>query len=296
VTDVANAAPRIGGLPLLDSKQLASFVARGFLRFDEIVPPALCEEALAELAGGGRPSGFQAGRGEPAARAAGQPLDAVWPDRRGAAAVVRLPAIAGIIESLLGPRPLYDHHYAHVIQPHQRWSQPWHADAVVDPRRRAFDIQLFFFFQETPRPMGGTMLLPGSHLRRVNESDIARYHNFAGQLPMVCPAGSLLVCHHGLWHCGQPNLTAARRPMLKLRLNPSSPQRRRWNTSDLDDPATAPATLAEVSELLSRPEPWHGNEARLEVVNRIKLWRHLTGDACFDVDYWLTRIENQVDP
>ena len=41
---------------LLDSKQVASFVARGFLRFDEIVPRALCEEALAEIAAGTRPS------------------------------------------------------------------------------------------------------------------------------------------------------------------------------------------------------------------------------------------------
>ena len=51
--------------------------------------------------------------------------------------------------------------------------------------------------------------------------------------------------------------------------------------------------LAAVRGILSSPEPWHGNEARLEVVGRIKLWRHLTGDARFDVDYWLTRLENQ---
>jgi hypothetical protein len=273
-----------GGLPLLDSKQVASFVARGFLRFDEIVPPALCDAALAEIAAGTRPSSFQAKRGEPAARWPGQPLDDVWPDDSGMAAVVRLPAIAGIIRSLVGARPLYDHHYTHTIEPAQRWSQPWHADAIVDPRT-AFDIQLFFFFQDTPRPMGGTMILPGSHLRRVNESDIARYQNFVGQLPMVCKAGSLLVCHHGIWHCGQPNLTTTRRTMLKLRLNPAGPQRLLWDTRDLADPA--------IPGVLGSPEPWHGNEARLEVVNRIKLWRHLTGDARFDVDYWLTRLENQ---
>ena len=55
------------------------------------------------------------------------------------------------------------------------------------------------------------MILPGSHLRRVNESDIARYQNFVGQMPTVCTAGTLLVCHHGLWHCGQPNLTQTAR-------------------------------------------------------------------------------------
>ena len=269
---------------LLDSKQVASFVARGFLRFDEIVPRALCDEALAEIAAGNRPSHYQAKRGEPASRWPGQPLDEVWPDSVGLAAIVRSPAIDGIIQSLVGPRPIYDHHYAHAIEPNQRWSQPWHADAIVDPRT-AFDIQLFFFFQDTPRPMGGTMILPGSHLRRVNESDVARYQNFVGQIPTVCNAGTLLVCHHGIWHCGQPNITPTRRVMLKLRLNPSVPQRLLWNTDDLGDPA--------IPGILGSPEPWHGNEARLEVVNRIKLWRHLTGDARFDVDYWLTRLENQ---
>jgi hypothetical protein len=269
---------------LLDSKQVASFVARGFLRFDEIVPRDLCEEALAEIAGGGRPTGPQPKPGEPAATWSGRPLDEVWADSLGVAAVVRSPAIAGIIRSLVGARPLYDHHYAHVIEPGQRWSQPWHADAIVDPRT-AFDIQLLFFFQDTPRAMGGTMILPGSHLRRVNESDIARYQNFVGHIPTVCQAGTLIVCHHGLWHCGQPNLTQARRTMFKLRLNPSGPQRRLWDTRDLGDP--------KIAGILGSPEPWHGNEARLEVVNRIKLWRHLTGDARFDVGYWLTRLENQ---
>jgi hypothetical protein len=276
------------GVRLLDSREVASFVARGFLRFDEIVPPPLCAEALAEIAGGTRPSSFQAKRGEPAALWPGRPLDEIWPDSVGLAAVVRSPAIAGIIHSLVGPGALYDHHYTHTIQPGQRWSQPWHADAIVDPRT-AFDIQLCFFFEDTPRAMGGTMILPGSHLRRVNESDIARYQNFVGQQPTVCKAGSVLVCHHGLWHCGQPNLSPAPRTMLKLRLNPAGPQRRLWDTRDLEDPVVAGA----VAGILASPEPWHGNEARLEVVNRIKLWRHLTGDARFDVDYWLTRLENQ---
>ena len=269
---------------LLDSKQMASFVARGFLRFDAIVPRALGDETLAEIAAGTRPSSFQAQRGEPASLWAGRPVEQIWPDSVGLAAVLRSPAVAGIIRSLVGPGALYDHHYAHHIAPGQRWSQPWHADAIVDPRT-AFDIQLLFFFQDTTRAMGGTMILPGSHLRRVNESDIGRYQNFVGQVATVCPAGTVVVCHHGLWHCGQPNLTQTRRTMLKLRLNPAGPQRLLWNTADAGDPA--------IPGILGSPEPWHGNEARLEVVNRIKLWRHLTGDARFDVDYWLTRLENQ---
>jgi ectoine hydroxylase-related dioxygenase (phytanoyl-CoA dioxygenase family) len=202
-------------------------------------------------------------------------------------AVLELPAVAAIVRSLLGPEPIYDHHYAHVIAPGQRWSQPWHADAIQDPRRDAYDIQLFFFFHDTPREMGGTMVLPGSHLRQVNEAAIARYQNFVGQLAMACPGGSLLVCHHGIWHCGQPNHTNRPRTMFKLRLGPRAPQRLCWDTADLGDPQSN----AQVGKILSRDHLWYGHEVRLEIANRIRLWRALTGDERFDVDYWLTRIE-----
>jgi len=278
----AAASSSIAARPLLTSAQMAHFVARGFLRFDGIVPHPLCAEALREIENNARPGSYGVKHGDARARLAGQPLDDVWNDPGGIAAVMRLPAIRGVVHSLIGPGALYDHHHAHTVEAQHRWSQPWHADAIIDPRA-AFDIQLFFFFHDTPREMGGTMILPGSHLRRVHESDIARYQNFLGQLPMVCQAGTLLVCHHGMWHCGQPNFTRARRHMLKLRLNPSVPQRLTWDATDREAP--------EVRDLLTTPEPWHGNEGRLEIVNRLRLWRRLTGDDSFDADYWLTRLE-----
>jgi hypothetical protein len=271
--------------PLLSSKDMAAFVTHGFLRFDEIVPQSLCAAAGAELDAGFQPSPFGAAADTPQATWPGQPLDNLWPDSEAVAPILRLPRVAAAIESLVGPGALYDHHYLHVIPPRQRWSQPWHADAIVDPRPHAFDIQLLFFFQDTPRESGGTMILPGSHFRRINESDVARYQNFRGQLPTVCRAGTMLCCHHGIWHCGQPNHTDRPRAMLKLRLNPAGPQVRLWDTRDLDDPA--------VAKTLTHDHGWYGNEVRLEIVNRIRLWRALTGDPTFDVDYWLTRIENQ---
>jgi hypothetical protein len=263
---------------------MASFVADGFLRFDAIVPPTVTVAALAALADGGPPSPFGAAPGSDAAGWPGRPLAALFGSFPAVAALWRLPAVAAVIESLVGADPIYDHHYTHVIPPAQRFSQPWHADAIIDPRRRAFDIQLFFFLHDTPREMGGTMVLPGSHLRRVNEAAIARYQNFVGQVAMACPAGSLLVCHHGIWHGGQPNLTARPRTMFKLRLGPSDTPHPAWDTRDLGDPA--------IPGILKRDHGWYGHEVRLEIVSRIRLWRHLTGDARFDLDYWLTRLEN----
>ena len=132
--------------------------------------------------------------------------------------------------------------------------------------------------------MGGTMILPGSHYRRISESDIARYQNFLGQYPMVCKAGTLVVVHHGMWHCAQPNLTDQKRYMFKLRLNPTVRQLKLWDTDDIDDP--------EIRSHFGTNHRWYGNEVRLEIVNRIKFWRFLSGDENFDVGYWLSRLEN----
>jgi hypothetical protein len=276
------ARPRREERVLLSSKEMAAFVTHGFLRFDGVVPAPLAARALGELASAGPPSPYRAPNARPEARWPGRPLDELWSDSPALGPVLRLPRVAGAIESLLGPGALYDHHYAHVIAPGQAWSQPWHADAILDTRPFAFDIQLLFFFHDTPREMGGTMILPGSHLRRVNESDIARTQNFRGQLATICGAGTLLICHHGIWHCGQPNRTPQPRTMFKVRLGPAGRQARRWDLSDVDDPS--------IGDILRHEHAFLGNEARLEIVNRVKLWRVLTGNPRFDVDHWLTRM------
>ena len=89
--------------------------------------------------------------------------------------------------------------------------------------------------------------------------------------------------------------------MFKVRLNPRVRQLRLWNTDDL--PANVGAHKAiftrdtnkveDVQTILGRTEPWFENATgRLEIINRIKMWRFLTGDEQFDVHYWLTRLEN----
>ena len=255
---------------LLNSKQMAQFVADGLLRFDELVPDELNRAACAEMEAGVL-------RGK-----AGMPMDELWQDLA-IGQVIRLPAIQGMINSLVGPGSLYDHHAVHTVNANHEHGQIWHADAIIDTRMH-FDVQFFYFAHDTPREMGGTMFLPGSQYRRVSESDIARYQNFLGQMPMVCKAGTVAVAHHGIWHCAQPNLTDNKRYMFKLRLNPTVRQKKLWNTDDIDD--------AEIPGLLNANHRWYGNEVRLEAVNRIKMWRFLTGDDNFDLSYWLSRLEN----
>ena len=257
---------------LLTSKQMANFVADGFLCFDELVPAELNRAAHAEVEEGRVPR-----------QSGGTPLDEVWSTDSAVGQVFRLPEVQGIIHSLVGPSPLYDHHAAHTVGPNTSGGQIWHADAIIDLRMH-FDIQFFYFSHDTPREMGGTMILPGSHFRRISETDIARYQNFLGQFSFNCKAGTIGVVHHGIWHCAQPNLTDRTRYMFKLRLNPTVRQMCLWNTDDIND--------SSIPGILSRNHKWYGNEVRLEIVNRIKFWRFLIGDDKFDVGYWLSRLEN----
>ena len=276
---------------LLTTNQMASFAARGFLRFDELVPDVLNQRVMDQ---------FDAG---PVERpVAGVPLSKTYAPGSPLDDLMNLPEIQGIVQSLVGPDPLFDHHAVHIRQPNEGKAQGLHGDAIIDTRMH-FDVQLMYFPHETPLEMGGTLLLPGSQFRRINESDIARYQNFVGQIPMVCEAGTVLALHHGIWHCGRRNQTDRVRYMFKIRLNPRVRQERLWNTEDLDaqmdaDPVTKLEARNPAGEniytILSRPEAWYEFPVgRLEIVNRIRFWRFLTGSRTFDLNYWLTRLENQ---
>ncbi|WP_279582874.1 hypothetical protein [Fodinicola feengrottensis] len=49
-----------------------------------------------------------------------------------------------------------------------------------------------------------------------------------------------------------------------------------------------------MTELLDTRFPWYEMATgRLEIYHRIKLWRALTGDETFDLDFWVTRVTNR---
>ena len=302
---------------LLTSQQMASFVARGFLRFESVVPDAINQRFLDEV---GRPP--QPGEGMRKAYAkllsgtgiptvpAGTALADSYPKESAISAMLDLPVVRGAIESLVGPNPRFDHHFLHVTFPPEFYearglpnvSQHTHQDSTIDPRR-AFDIQIMYYPHDVTREMGGTRFVPGTHLRIVSEAAVARYQNIRGQQHVVCPAGTLLVLHHGIWHGGGVNRSDRLRYMFKIRINPAVRQERLWDTSDLpnDHYEQRPIFLIKeapdptnVHTILTTPEPWfEADTGRLEYLNRIRMWRYLLGDERFDADYWLTRIENE---
>jgi hypothetical protein len=259
---------------LLSSVQMARFVAHGSVRLDAVVPPEMNAEALKALAEGIPPVPY------------GTPVSEAYSAESFTGRLLKIPQVAGALRSLVGPEPLVDHHFVHIREPHGGHAQPLHGDAIIDVRADAFDVQLMYYPQAVTLEMGGTLSVPGSHLRRINESDTGRYQNLLGQNRLVCPAGTVVFLHHGLWHGGRRNDSDTTRYMFKIRFNPTVRQQRLWNTADLDDPRV----IVELDAMF----PWYEHATgRLERYNRILLWRALTGDADFDLDHWVTRVSNR---
>lgn len=283
----------------LSTRDVARFVARGYLKFPALTPADIGEQYLEEAARNAIPE-----------VPAGTPLSLAYPSGSALARVYSHPDVIDIIESLVGPDPLVDHHFVHLtLGEAQREgfgfkeplpSQHWHQDSTIDTRQ-AFDIQIMWYPHEVTLDMGGTRFLPGSHLRIVSEAAIGRYQNIRGQRHVVCPAGTVLVLHHGIWHGGGSNSGPTTRHMVKIRLNARVPQRRLWDDSDLRDDdyaqqpifwATTPRPADDLHSILCEMQPWYeADTGRLEFVNRIRLFRYLLGDDRFDADYWLSRLE-----
>ncbi|WP_405062260.1 phytanoyl-CoA dioxygenase family protein [Kribbella sp. NBC_01505] len=259
---------------LLSSVQMAHFVATGALRMDAVVPDEMNRQAI-EVLDNGIP-------GVPY----GTPLSEAFADSEFVQRLVQLPEVAGAIHSLVGPEPTVDHHAVHIRRANEGEAQNLHGDAIIDVREDAFDVQLMYYPQDVTLEMGGTLSVPGSHLRRTNESDTGRYQNLLGQTRLVCPAGTVQFLHHGIWHGGRKNDSAIDRYMFKIRFNPTVRQVRLWNLEDLYD--------EEVARELGQSFPWYENATgRLEIYNRVKLWQAITGDDTFDPDYWVTRVTNR---
>ncbi|MEQ7128647.1 phytanoyl-CoA dioxygenase family protein [Actinopolymorpha sp. B11F2] len=258
---------------LLTSVQMAHFVSHGSLIMERVVPAEMNAEAVDVFTAGVPHAPY------------GTSIEETYPEGSFVRRLVELPKVAGAIHSLVGPGPTIDHHAVHVRSPRQGQAQPLHGDAIIDVRLDAFDVQLMYYPQDVTLDMGGTLSVPGSHLRRTNESDTGRYQNLRGQTRLVCPAGTVVFVHHGIWHGGRRNDSDIKRYMFKIRFNPTVRQHRLWNTDDLHDPA--------VGEKLRTRFPWYEHATgRLEIYNRVLMWRALTGDETFDIDYWATRVSN----
>jgi len=105
---------------LLTAEQMAHFVTDGFLLFDGLVPQEYNEAVYAdELNWKGSGSSF-------------------WQSSDNIRAVFELPQVKGMIQSLVGVKPGYDHSFLHVV-------------GADDPLQRKGDDRLPFFRQHAEK-------------------------------------------------------------------------------------------------------------------------------------------------
>ena len=64
--------------------------------------------------------------------------------------------------------------------------------------------------------------------------------------------------------------------MIKFRLNPSDNQKLNWDYKNTN--------LQNVMNILSKNYVWHGDQQRIENINRIKLWRYLYDDNTSELE------------
>ena len=293
----------IDTLNLLTTSQVAEFAAKGCLRFDGLIDSDLNQEFLDLFAEDIGSDDRYVNRVIPNCKP-GTYVSQAFPQDHPLSKILAQPVVAGTLKSLMGTNPIFDHHHVHMTFPNRSRVQTNHQDSTIDLRSKNFDIQMIYFPHEVNNKMGGTRYIPGTHLRTVHESQIARYQNIRGQIRVTCPAGTIIFFHHGIWHGGGKNTSDVPRIMYKLRLQPSGSQSLQWDTSDLTEErikswqrpifhAFGKREEDDVPSTLMSHEPWFDNTGRLEYMNRIRFWRTLLNDADIDIDYWLTRVENE---
>ncbi len=237
---------------LLNAKEMAGFARDGFIILEDIVPTELNESVHKD-------EELMMDKGL-----------YFWHASEAIRDVFNLPSVAGIIESLVGKGSTYDHSFLHTVKPGHLRSQSWHSDTgTLNLNPFIFDLQAFYFAHDTPLEMGPTLVLPGSHLRRIDYQSISRYKNITGQKHLVCKAGTIAFMHQDIWHCAQPNATDAMRYVFKIRYNPVVHQRNLFNTEGYDSP--------EIMEILSKNYPWFGSDWQKEALIKKKFWDELVG-------------------
>ncbi len=150
------------------------------------------------------------------------------------------PQLAGALRSLLGKNvglpAVISHHRAECPAPSQGWHHD--ADCVYGPEVNF--VEVFYYPQDTPRELGPTEIVPGSHIRRVRvEAGKEEFREISQKPPHFvvweptkvvtdAPAGSIIIHHQSVMHRKGASTAKALRRMLKHNYWRTVPPERDW--------------------------------------------------------------------
>ena len=116
----------------LTTLEMAQFVTDGYLRFDALIPYDLNRRLRKELTQLARRKAGMESTFEAALPQTGTPLPECYPDGDAIREFLDLPSVAGIIKSLVGTDPVFDHDWVHYLRGNTQHEQHLHVDAVID--------------------------------------------------------------------------------------------------------------------------------------------------------------------
>jgi hypothetical protein len=106
---------------------------------------------------------------------------------------------------------------------------PWHVDggAVFGPQLDC--LQVFYIPQDTPRELGPTDVLPGSHFLIADGiPSMAHYGSIRGAVSTTGPAGSIFLTAYPMWHRRGASTAKGVRNLLKYSYKRTVPPERDW--------------------------------------------------------------------
>jgi hypothetical protein len=195
--------------PTMTDRDVARFVNLGYVLLEGVIPAAV-NRAIYDFIESGREGGqnmFAEGLVEQ---------------------VTLHPECLGVVRSLLGEEFEVPANYH--VHPTSAGTLCWHSDGISDRRYQLHSLQNYYFPQEVRADMGPTVILPGSHLRRVNRDALAHYGRIRGAKVLTVPAGSVVFTHYSLWHAREPHRGGPARYMIKYAYRRTRPPRRDWIT------------------------------------------------------------------
>ena len=148
---------------------------------------------------------------------------------------------AGAVRSLLGrqaalPTWMFNHRST---QP--KPAQQWHRDGCSRYGHAVNHLQVFYYPQDTPRELGPTEVLPGSHFLFNLGSYMGHYGGISGTASTAAAAGTIFITAYPIWHRRGTSSAPGVRDMLKYLYWRMAPPRRDWivepdfNLDDLDN-------------------------------------------------------------
>ena len=107
-------------------------------------------------------------------------------------------------------------------------AQQWHRDGCSRYGHAVNHLQVFYYPQDTPRELGPTEVLPGSHFLFNLGSYMGHYGGISGTASTAAAAGTIFITAYPIWHRRGTSSAPGVRDMLKYLYWRMAPPRRDW--------------------------------------------------------------------